>query len=213
MKSFDAFLAESAEYGTGVNLVFEAGMYSLSSDLEKIVTALREAGISFEIVGGVAVNAHILPLHRSRSFVTRDIDVLLDRNDLESAARAAEPLGYRAKKMMGGYTLIRPEQELAEAVHLLFAGEKSKSAQPLPHPALRPEEKDFLGITVPVAPLRDLLQMKLTSFRPKDLVHLEILDEAGLITPALEEDLPLVLRERLGDVRKQIAADKPDIEG
>jgi hypothetical protein len=55
--------------------------------------------------------------------------------------------------------------------------------------------------------------MKLTSFRPKDLVHLEILDEAGLITPALEEDLPLVLRERLGDVRKQIAADKPDIEG
>jgi hypothetical protein len=115
--------------------------------------------------------------------------------------------------MMGGYTLIRPEQELAEAVHLLFAGEKSKSAQPLPHPALRPEEKDFLGITVPVAPLRDLLQMKLTSFRPKDLVHLEILDEAGLITPALEEDLPLVLRERLGDVRKQIAADKPDIEG
>jgi hypothetical protein len=73
MKSFDAFLAESAEYGTGVNLVFEAGMYSLSSDLENIVKALREAGVSFEIAGGVAVNAHILPLHRSRSFVTRYI--------------------------------------------------------------------------------------------------------------------------------------------
>jgi hypothetical protein len=181
--------------------------------LEKIVKALREAGISFEIVGGVAVNAHILPLHRSRSFVTRVIDILLDRNDLEPAARAAEPLGYRAKKMRGGYTLIRPEQELAESVHVLFAGEKSKSTQPLPHPSLRPEEKDFLGITVPVAPLRDLLQMKLTSFRPKDLVHLEILDEAGLITPALEEDLPPVLRVRLGEVRKQIAENKPDIEG
>ena len=201
MKSFDAFLAESAEYGTGVNLVFEAGMYSLSSDLENIVKALREAGVSFEIAGGVAVNAHILPLHRSRSFVTRYIDVLLDRNDLERAAKAAEPLGYRAKKMMGGYALVRSEQELAEAVHLL------------PHPSLHPEEKDFLGISVPIAPLRDLLQMTLTSFRPKDLVHLEILDEARLITPALEKDLPLVLRQRLGEARKQIADDKPDIEG
>jgi hypothetical protein len=39
------------------------------------------------------------------------------------------------------------------------------------------------------------------------------LDEAGLITPALEEDLPPVLRVRLGEVRKQIAENKPDIEG
>ena len=212
MKNFDAFLAESAKYGTGVNLVFEAGMYSLSGDVGNIVKALREAGVSFEIVGGVAVNSHILPLHRSRSFVTRDIDVLLDRNDLERAAKAAEPLGYRAKKMMGGYTLIRLEQELAEAVHLLFAGEKSKSTHLLPYPRLHPEERDFLGISVPIAPRRDLLQMELTSFRPKDLVHLEILDEAGLITPALEKDLPLVLRQRLGEARKQIADGKPDIE-
>jgi len=188
-------------------------MYSLSIDLEQIVKALCDAGVSFEIVGGVAVNAHIFPLHRSRSFVTRDIDLLIARDDLQRAAMAAEPLGYRPKKMMGGYTLIRPDQELAEAVHLLFVGEKSKSTQPLPHPDLQPEEKDFLGITIPVAPLRDLLQMKLTSLRPKDLVHLEILDEAGLITTALEAGLPDILRERLQQARRQIAEDKPDIEG
>jgi hypothetical protein len=57
--------------------------------------------------------------------------------------------------MMGGYTLIRPGQDLAEAVHLIFAGEKAMSTQPLPHPGLHPEEKNFLGIAVPVAPLRD----------------------------------------------------------
>lgn len=213
MRSFDAFLAESAEHGRGVNLVFEAGMYSLNIDLEKIVKALQQAGVSFEIVGGVAVNAHIFLLHRSRSFVTRDIDVLICRDDLERTAKAAEPLGYRAKKMMGGYTLIRPEQDLAEAVHLLFVGEKSKSTQPLPHPDLHPEEKDFLGIAVPVAPLPDLLRMKLTSLRPKDLVHLKILDEAGLITPTLEQNLPSVLRDRLIAARKRIAEDQPDIEG
>ena len=98
-------------------------------------------------------------------------------------------------------------------MHLLFAGEKSKSTHLLPYPRLHPEERDFLGISVPIAPRRDLLQMELTSFRPKDLVHLEILDEAGLITPALEKDLPLVLRQRLGEARKQIADGKPDIEG
>ena len=55
--------------------------------------------------------------------------------------------------------------------------------------------------------------MKLSSLRPKDLVHLEILDEAGLITPALEGELPLALRDRLKEAREQIAGDKPDVEG
>jgi hypothetical protein len=134
-------------------------MYSLAQDLEQGVNALREAAVDFEIVGGVAASAHVLPLHRSRSFVTREIEVLMRRDARERAAKTIASL------------------DLAEAVHLLFVGEKSKSTQPLPRPELDPEEKDFLGIAVPVAPLRDLLQMKLNSFRPKDLVHLEILDK------------------------------------
>jgi hypothetical protein len=102
MKTFEEFLGESAEHG-GVNVIFEAGMYSLSNDLEQIVTALQDAGVEFEIVGGVAVNAHIIALHRSRSFVTRDIDLLVHRSDLSRIAEASEPLGYQAKKMMGGH--------------------------------------------------------------------------------------------------------------
>ena len=213
MKTFEQFVAESAERNGGVNLLFEAGMYSLANDLQQIVKTLQDAGVPFEIVGGVAVNAHIFASHRSRSFVTRDIDVLIHRNDLAQAAQAAGTLGYRARKMMVGYTLIRPEQDLAEAVHLIFVGEKSKSTQPLPHPDLHPEEKQLLGITIPVAPLQDLLRMKLNSLRPKDLVHIEILDEAGLITPALEQGLPAALRERLEEARKRIAAERPDVEG
>jgi len=212
MQSFEKFVADSAKQG-GVNLIFEAGMYSLLDDLEKIATALQQAGIQFEVVGGAAVNAHILPLHRSRSFVTRDIDLLVQRSDLGRIAEAGKSLGYEAKKMMGGYTLIRPEQGLAEAVHLLFVGERSKSTQPFPHPELHPEEKHLLGITIPVAPLRDLLHMKLNSLRPKDLIHIETLDDVGLISPALEQDLPLELQERLRDARDQIAANKPDLEG
>jgi hypothetical protein len=212
MRTFEQFVAASAEHGS-VNLVFESGMHLLVNDLEGIVTALRDAGVRFEVVGGVAVNAHIFSLHRSRSFVTRDIDVLIHRGDLERAAKAAEPLGYRAKKMVGGYTLIRPEQDLAEAVHLLFVGERSKSTQPFPHPELQPEAKCLFGITIPVAPLKDLLQMKLNSLRPKDIVHLETLDEVGLITPAIEAQLPSALQVRLQEARKLIAENKPDVEG
>jgi hypothetical protein len=73
--------------------------------------------------------------------------------------------------MMGG-------QPLGEAVHLLFVEEKSGSTQPFPHPALQPQLLPEFGSLVPVAPLLDLLQMKLTSFRPKDIVHLGLLDEA-----------------------------------
>lgn len=211
MKTFEQFLSDSAGYG-GLNVVFEAGMYSLTNDLEQIINALRDAGVDFEVIGGVAVNIHIVSAYRSRSFVTRDIDVLIRRSDLDSVAKAGASLGYRAKKIVGGYTLIRPGQDLAEAVHLLFVGEVSKSTQPVPHPELHPEEKDFLGIKIPVAPMKDLVQMKLSSFRPKDLVHLEILDEVGLITPELERQLPTILLERLKDARRQIEENKPDVD-
>ena len=55
--------------------------------------------------------------------------------------------------------------------------------------------------------------MKLNSLRPKDLIHLEILDDVGLITPDLELQLPPALQERLEEARKLIAANKPDVEG
>ena len=211
MMSFQQWIDESAKYG-GVNIIFESGMYSLVDDLEGIVKSLREAGVRFEVVGGVAVNAHILDHHRSRSFVTRDIDMLVYRRDLDRISKAAEPLGYEARKMMGGYMLRRPNQDSAEAIHLLFVGEKSKTTQPHPHPDIHPEDKHLFGVTVPVAPLRDLLQMKLTSLRPKDLTHIETLDEAGLITPSLESELPADLRERLAQARKINADSKPDVE-
>jgi hypothetical protein len=185
-------------------------MYSLLDDLERIVTVLRDAGIAFEVIGGVAVNAHILAVHRSRSFVTRDIDLLVQRHDLPRLVAAAESAGYAGRKIMGGFMLIRPGQQPEEAVHLLFVGEKARSSHPLPNPAIHPEEKHLppSGLFIPVAGLRDLVQMKLNSFRPKDEAHLEILDKCGLITPSIESDLPETLSERLAQARKRYSTDE-----
>jgi hypothetical protein len=208
MKTFEQFVMEASQYGS-VNLLFEQGMYSLMDDLERIVTVLREANVPFEVVGGVAVNAHVLGVKRSRSFVTRDIDLLVQRRDLEQIINAAHPAGYVGKKITGGFMLIRNGQEPEEAVHLLFVGEKPRSTHPLPNPAIDPEEKHLpqFGISIPVARLGDLVQMKLNSFRPKDETHLETLDQCGLITPAIEAELPAVLKERLAQARKRYTED------
>lgn len=212
MKTFEQFITEASQYGS-VNLLFEQGMYSLMDDLERIISVLREAGIPFEVVGGVAVNAHVLGAKRSRSFVTRDIDLLVQRHDLEKIVGAAQAAGYVGKRIIGGFMLIRHGQEPEEAVHLLFVGEKPRSSHPLPNPAIHPEEKHLpqFGITIPVARLSDLVQMKLNSFRPKDETHLETLDKCGLITPAIEADLPAVLRDRLTQARKRYAENESEI--
>ena len=106
-------------------------------------------------------------------------------DDLEKIVSAAQPAGYTARKITAGFMLIRPGQDAAEAVHLLFVGEKPRSSHPLANPALHPEEKHLtqFGISVPVAPLRDLVQMNLNSCRAKDEAHLEILDRCGQRDP------------------------------
>ena len=52
-----------------------------------------------------------------------------------------------------------------------------------------------------LAPVADLVRMKLTSYRLKDRVHIQDLDAVGLITPEVEAQLSEVLRARLGEVR------------
>jgi hypothetical protein len=179
-------------------------MYSLAEDLERVLHLFAEAGVPFQVIGGLAVNAHLMAASkRSRSFLTRDIDLLVRRSDLDSIIRAAKFLGYEPKRMLGGYALIGPGQELSEAIHMFFVGEKPKSSYPVQNPDLDPEEKHLFGLTIPVARLRDLLILKLNSLRPKDVVHLEVLDQVGFITPGSEESLPAVLRARLELARQQ----------
>ena len=54
-----------------------------------------------------------------------------------------------------------------------------------------------------LAPVADLVRLKLTSFRLKDKVHIIDLDSVGLITPEIEQTLPDALRARLEQVRKE----------
>jgi hypothetical protein len=87
------------------------------------------------------------------------------------------------------------------AVHLIFSGEKVRPNQAAPNPPIAPEKKIIQGKEVRVIPVADLLAMKLSAFRLKDQVHVQVLDAAGLITPDIERKLSSELVARRQHVR------------
>ena len=84
------------------------------------------------------------------------------------------------------------------AVHLVFLNEKVRPEYSEVVPA-SPPSKTSEGILL--APVADLVLMKLTSYRLKDRVHIQDLDSVGLISPEIEAQLPRLHRDRLAEIR------------
>lgn len=183
-----------------VNTLFENKVEQLYDVTVRLAAALESAGIPYQIVGGFAVFSHVDAVDPLGARLTRDVDVSVDRQRLKEIAAAVEPAGFRYRHAAGVDMLVDAKEPKARsAVHLVFANEK-----------VRPEYVDEVpGILMPVrskkgywiAPVADLVRMKLTSFRLKDKVHIQDLDSAHLITPEMEASLPEALRARLEEVR------------
>ncbi len=86
------------------------------------------------------------------------------------------------------------EPKARSAVHMVFA----EAVPGFSEPTITAE-----GILL--APVSDLLRMKLTSFRLRDKTHVIDMDSVGLITPEIEAALPDSLRRRLEQVREEEA--------
>ncbi len=198
---FFEFVQEVASRKEAVNLVFEERLFGLVSILEKIAGPLAAASIPYEVVGGLAVLIHIEEADPAHSMLTRDIDILIHRADLERVVAVAESHGFRFRHAAGLDMLLYGDKA-ASAVHLLFSTEKVKPSQMIPNPAPAPEQKRIKGYEVSVIPVADLVRMKLSANRDKDRVHIRALDAAGLITPEIEHALQEPLRARLQQVRE-----------
>jgi hypothetical protein len=85
------------------------------------------------------------------------------------------------------------------AIHMVFINEKVRLEYLEAVPGFSEPTLTAEGILL--APVADLVKMKLTSFQMKDQLHLKDLDSARLITPEIELALPLALRGRLAEVR------------
>jgi hypothetical protein len=182
-----------------VNLFFEERLEQLFNLAELAEQIFSAAGLEYRLVGGVAVYLYVEEVEPDAGRLTKDVDIVVRRADLEKIAKAAEAFGLKHRHVAGVDMLVRPDQPSARrAIHLVFAGEKVRPEDPEPIP-----EIGFGRIirNLRLIPLADLIRMKLTSYRLKDQMHLKDLDEAKLITPETEAGLSPILAERLAQVR------------
>ena len=183
-----------------VNTLFENKVEQLYDVTVRLASALENAGIPYQIIGGFAVFSHIETVDPLGARLTRDVDITVDRARLQEIAAAVEPAGFRYRHVAGVDMLVDAKEPKARsAVHIIFANEKVRPEYVEPVPGISHPERSKRGYWI--APVADLVRMKLTSFRLKDKVHIQDLDSARLITPAIEAQLPEVLRARLAEVR------------
>ena len=203
MLTFAQFLSHAANKGEAVNTMFEERLFALVGVLFKIADSLTSEHIPHEVIGGLAVLIHVEEANPEHSSLTRDVDLLVARTDLDRIKSAAEKNGFRYRHAAGGDMLIHGDIESAKnAVHLIFSGEKVRPNYTTATPPIQPELKLIHGRGVMVIPVADLVAMKLTSFRDKDRVHIRSLDACGLITSEVERALPPNLLPQLKHVRE-----------
>jgi hypothetical protein len=168
--------------------------------LHRVTSALRAAHLQYRVIGGVAVFLHVSERDPLAARVTRDIDLAVDRADLEAIGKAVRSVGLEYRHTTGIDMLVDSASPSARsAVHLVMIGERVRPDYPEPVPGFSTPVETSEGVLL--SPVADLIRMKLTSYRLKDRVHVQDLDAAGLITPSIEADLPEELHRRLIEIR------------
>jgi hypothetical protein len=168
--------------------------------VHRVTAALRAAGIEHRVVDGLAVFLHVSQRDPLAARMTRDIDLAVHRSDLARVSEAVRAYGFAFRHTAGIDMLVDASAPSARsAVHLVCIGEKVQPEYVEPVPELTQSVETEEGILL--APVADLVRMKLTSYRLKDRVHIQDMDAVGLITPEIEESLSPELRRRLAEVR------------
>lgn len=165
---------------------------------KRFSAALEQAGIPGRIVGGLAIFLHVDEVDHLAARLTRDVDVAINRSDLDRIRKAVEPFGFQYRHVAGVDMFLTGDNKARSAVHAVFVGEKVRPEYTESVPGGTPVRNRH-GILI--APVADLVHMKLTSFRLKDKVHIQDMDSVGLITPEIEAGLSPLFRERLAEVR------------
>ena len=164
--------------------------------LQRIVQALDDAGIAYALVGGQAVALWVATKDPAAVRTTKDVDILLRREDLPRARAAAASVALDYFEAVGvGMFLERSDPNPRKGVHVLWAGEKVRPEYPLSSPAV--EEREMLEPGTYVVALDGLVRMKLMANRDQDRLHLRDLIEVGLIGRDLLSALPADLASRL----------------
>ena len=173
----------------------ERAVAKVRERLLRATAVLNRAGSPYAVVGGHAVASWVATVDEGAVRNTRDIDLLIRREDLPAVTAALEQAGFVRAEVLDVTTFLDgPTAKPSESIHLLFAGEKVRPEHPLPSPDLAAID-DPAGFRV--VTLEALVHMKLLSNRRKDQVHVEDLIGVGLIDRSWLDRLPPLLAQRL----------------
>lgn len=167
----------------------------------RAVQALELAHVPYAVAGGNAVAAWVSRVDESAVRNTRDVDILLRREDLPAARRALESAGFIYRHLSslgksGGLDLFLdgPNGGPRDAIHVVWAGEAVTPDSPVSSPDVVESER---ADTFQLVSLAALLRMKLAAFRDKDKMHLRDMIEVGLLDARWMPRLPDELKSRL----------------
>lgn len=182
-------------------------MEKLKAKARSVSQALQKAGIPHAVVGGLSVAAHVAAVDELAARNTLDLDILLNRADLDRAGQALKSLGFVYRKVMGISAFLPASKgdrksRFQEGVHIVFADERVRPEYVCPAPSLASSpvvlvREGYVCLDVP-----RLLRMKLTSFRHKDIVHIQDLLGQRLITRKMAAELPPELQARMEQVKR-----------
>ena len=168
--------------------------------LRKVADALDAAGVPYAVVGGNAVAAWVMTVDEGAVRATKDVDVLLRRADLPTAAAALQRAGLVQHEVLGVTMFLdRRRPNPKTGAHVIFAGERVRAHSGHPAPDVTSAVRSTAGFLVVDLPV--LIAMKLESFRRIDQVHIEDLMSVALIDEALAANLPDDLRARLREIQ------------
>ena len=168
--------------------------------LLRATAVLEQAKVPYAVIGGNAVAAWVSRVDEAAVRNTRDVDILLQRQDLDAAKAALESAGfvYRHVKSIDMF-LDGKAAKARDAVHIVFAGEKVRAEDAVPAPDIAESEMST-SATFRVLKLDALVRMKLTAFRDKDRTHIRDMLEVELIDASWVRKLPAELGARLQSI-------------
>jgi len=176
------------------------GAYAMSLDdvtdrLRRITGALAEKSVPYAVVGGQAVALWVATKEPAAVRTTKDVDLLIRRDDLPRARAAALSVEMDYFEVMGvGMFLDRQAPNPRHAVHLVWAGEKVRPEYESPSPDVDQHQTiaDLSAVS-----LLGLVSMKLLANRDQDRVHLRDMIDVGLVDRKTLGQLPASLAKRL----------------
>jgi hypothetical protein len=148
---------------------------NLVDELHAIAGALRALGVPYAVCGGVAVTIH------GATRTTKDIDVLIERNDLLRVLEAVRPLGYVFAALPMTFDAGTERERTVQQVSKLHEKEHLVLDLLIAEAAFEGLLRARVDVELPegvltVVPRDVLLRMKRLAGRPQDLADIEKLE-------------------------------------